>query len=79
VHEPIFDQVTGLIVLFVLGAFTLFFRRLIGDLDAARKAITELDEKLQILDRRVAVIIERDRNRRLQDYENDYNDNSDNH
>jgi hypothetical protein len=86
VHGASVDQVTGLIVLFVLGAFTLFFRRLIRDLDDATKAIAELRDEtrkdigelrdeVHLLGLKVARITERDRNRRLSDYdENSNND-----
>ncbi len=58
-----FDEIIRLFIVALLGIFSLFFRRLIRELDDAKKEIQELKTK-------VAVITDRDRMRRLEDYNN---------
>jgi hypothetical protein len=85
VHGDIFDEVVRLVIVAILGVFSFFFRRLIRDLDTARNDLQihrennrrdfkEVNEKLIKLDKRLAIITERDRLRRLEDYERDPDD-----
>lgn len=61
-HGDIFPQIVQLVVVGILGVITYFLKRVINQLDKMEEEVSELKIK-------VAIILDRDRRRRLQDYE----------
>lgn len=61
-HGDIFPQIVQLVVVGILGVITYFIKRIIKQLDDMEKTVKELEIK-------VAIILDRDRRRRLQDYD----------
>ena len=60
-HGDIFPQIVQLVVVGILGVITYFLKRVIKQLDDVEETVKELEIK-------VAIILDRDRRRRLQDY-----------
>jgi hypothetical protein len=60
--DTTFSQIVRLIIVAILGVITFFLKRILGDLDNVRKEVEELKIK-------VAVILDRDRQHRLEDYD----------
>lgn len=61
-HGDTFSQVVQLVIVGILGIITYFVKRIIKQLDDVEEDVEELKIK-------VAIILDRDRRRRIQDYE----------
>jgi heme/copper-type cytochrome/quinol oxidase subunit 2 len=62
VHTDVFWNVVQLVIVGILGVISYFVKRIIKQLD-------DMEEDVQELKIKVAIILDRDRRRRLQDYE----------
>jgi hypothetical protein len=61
IQEDAFGQLVRLVVIAILGVISYFLKRVISSVD-------KLEDKVETLGTKVAVLIDRDRRKRLKDY-----------